>query len=224
MKKSHTYTVSVCQEGSTRVTTLSVARSIILLPGTPGTRNTMMCPAKYVFRDKLFSCLEDSWIHVFWGFFCIIFTWIRKLGKELALWSLWSRPTQVPEYSTLVPGLFGTTSHCPSLQPFQLLPSRNIWRHISLTWLFPRGHQHAHWPVNVTELLHRICCWALILLSHHWAWLCPGIFAIQKFDWLIELFFVHSPHQKKCRCWEMFDVKDTHLSRTSCLEKHLLMV
>ena len=35
---------------------------------------------------------------------------------------------------TLVPHLFGTTCRCLSVQPFQLLPSRNVWRHTSL-WL-----------------------------------------------------------------------------------------
>ena len=33
-----------------------------------------------------------------------------------------------------MPHLFGTTSHCLSVQPFQLLPSRSIWRSISF-WL-----------------------------------------------------------------------------------------
>ena len=55
--------------------------------------------------------------------------------------SLESRPTQAQEYFTLVVRLYGTTSRCLSIQPFQLLPSRNIWRHISLTWPFP--HRHA---------------------------------------------------------------------------------
>ena len=47
--------------------------------------------------------------------------------------SLRSGPILVLELSTPVPRFFGTTSHCLSVQPFQLLPSRNIWRHISLT-------------------------------------------------------------------------------------------
>ena len=51
--------------------------------------------------------------------------------------SLGSRPTQVQELFTLVPCLFGTTSRCLSVQPVQLLPSRIIWRHISLIWPFP---------------------------------------------------------------------------------------
>ena len=51
--------------------------------------------------------------------------------------SLGSRPLLVLELFTLVPRLFGTTSHCLSIQPFQLLPLRNIWRHISLIWPSP---------------------------------------------------------------------------------------
>ena len=88
--------------------------------------------------------------------------------------SLGSRPTQVQELFTLVPHLFGTTSRCLSIQPFQLLPLRNIWRHISLTWPFPYRHQHAWCPVDVTELFPRFCWWRLMRLSCHWAWLCWG--------------------------------------------------
>ena len=54
--------------------------------------------------------------------------------KELVCRCIGSRPTQVQEHFTLVPLLFGTTCRCLSVQPFQLLPSRNIWKHISLIW------------------------------------------------------------------------------------------
>ena len=40
--------------------------------------------------------------------------------------SLGSRPILVQELITLVPRLFGTTSHCLSIQQYQLLPLRNI--------------------------------------------------------------------------------------------------
>ena len=50
--------------------------------------------------------------------------------------SLESRPTQVQELFTLVPGLFGTVSRCLSVQQIQSLISRNIWRNISLPWAF----------------------------------------------------------------------------------------
>ena len=51
----------------------------------------------------------------------IPFTEIKQVCQSLG-----SRHTQVQELLTLVPCLFGTTSHCLSAQPFQLLPSRNI--------------------------------------------------------------------------------------------------
>ena len=57
-------------------------------------------------------------------------------AKELVCRSPESRPIQAQELFTLVPHLFGITSRCLSLQPFQLLPSRSISRHISLTWPF----------------------------------------------------------------------------------------
>ena len=58
--------------------------------------------------------------------------------------SLGSRPILVQELFTVVPRLFGTTSRCLSIQPFQLIPSRNIWRHISLIWPFPHRYRHSH--------------------------------------------------------------------------------
>ena len=93
-----------------------------------------------------------------------------------AFWcqSLGSRPTQVQDVFILVPRLFGTTPCCLSVQPFPLLPSRKIWRHISLTWPFLHRHRHAEWPVHVTELFLRFCCWTLILLLRHWAWFHRG--------------------------------------------------
>ena len=85
-----------------------------------------------------------------------------------------------------MPHLFGTACRCLSVQPFRLLPSRNVSRHISLMWPFPHRHQHARWPVNVTELLHRIC-WTPIRLPGHWAWLRPGYWCYRNLmDWLIE--------------------------------------
>ena len=81
-------------------------------------------------------------------------------AKELVCQSLGSRPTQTQELFTVVPRLSGTTSLCLSVQPFQLLPSRNIWRRISLTWPFPlRHHQNptahwCHWTVSSILLLN----------------------------------------------------------------------
>ena len=83
--------------------------------------------------------------------------------------------------------LFGTTSRCLSVQPVQLLPSRNIWRHISLIWPTPHRYRHSPWPVDVTELFPRFCCWTLIWLSRHWAWLCRGYWCYRSLiDWLID--------------------------------------
>ena len=43
------------------------------------------------------------------------------------------------------------------------------------------------WPVDVTELFPRICCWTLIRLSRHWAWLCWGYWRYRSLiDWLID--------------------------------------
>ena len=56
----------------------------------------------------------------------------------------------------------------------QLLLSRNISRHISLSWPFPYRHQHTQWPADVKELLRWFCCWTPIRLSRHWAWLQWG--------------------------------------------------
>ena len=41
-------------------------------------------------------------------------------------------------------------------------PSRNVSRHITLTWPF---------PIETSKLLHRICCWTPIWLLRHCAWL-----------------------------------------------------
>ena len=101
--------------------------------------------------------------------------------------SLGSRPILVLELFTLVPRLFGTTSRCLSVQPVQLLPSRNMWRHISLIWPFPHRYPHSPWPVDVTELSPRFCCWTLIWLSRHWAWLRRGYWRYRSLiDWLID--------------------------------------
>ena len=75
---------------------------------------------------------------------------------------------------------------CLSVQPFQLLPPRSIWKHISLAWPFPYRHQHARWLVDVTKLFHRFCCWTPIQLLRHWVWLAWGFWRYKNFiDWLI---------------------------------------
>ena len=95
---------------------------------------------------------------------------------------------------TLVPRLFGTTFHYLSIQLFQLLPSRNLWRHSSLTWPFPYRHRHARWPF-VMELFLLFCDWTLIRLSHHWPWLHREYWCYRNLiDWLIFLY----DHQHVC--------------------------
>ena len=101
--------------------------------------------------------------------------------------SLWSRSTQVQDLFTFVPRLFGATFRCLSAQPFQLLPLRNIWSHISLTRPFPHRYRHSPWPFDVTELFPRFCCWTLIRLSRHWTWLCRGYWRYRGLiHWLID--------------------------------------
>ena len=109
-----------------------------------------------------------------------------RSNNDNSLSALGSRPTQVQELFTLVLRLFGTTSHCLSVQPFQLLPLRNIWKHISLTWPFLHRHWHVRWPVDVMELFLWLCCWTLNRLLCHWAWLYRGYWRYRSLiDWLI---------------------------------------
>ena len=76
--------------------------------------------------------------------------------------------------------------HYQCVHPPQFPPSGNFSRRIFLTWPFPHRHQHARWPVDIVELLHRFCCWALIWMSCHWAWLCWGYRRNRNLvDWLI---------------------------------------
>ena len=139
-------------------------------------------PSKPCMKNSLFiftPCLPHRFLPVHWDQTMIIIC--QSLG---------SRPILVQEPFTLLPHLFGTTSHCLSVQPFQLLPLRNIWRHISLTWPFPHRYHHSPWSVDVTELFPRFCCWTLIWLSHHWVWLCWGYWHYRSLiDWLINHHF-----------------------------------
>ena len=66
--------------------------------------------------------------------------------------------------------------------------SRNIRRHISLIWRFSHRYRHSPWPVDVTELFPRFCCWTLIWLSRHWAWPRQGYWRYRGLiDWLVPL-------------------------------------
>ena len=59
---------------------------------------------------------------------------------------------------------------------------RKCLKTIFLTWPSPHRHRHARWPVDVVELLHRFCRWALIWMSRPWA----GDVGAKEiwFDWL----------------------------------------
>ena len=51
----------------------------------------------------------------------------------------------------------------------------------------PHRYRHSPWPVDVTELFPRFCCWTLIRLSRHWAWLRQGYWRYRSLiDWLID--------------------------------------
>ena len=79
------------------------------------------------------------------------------------------------ELFTLMLHLFGTTCRCLSFQPFQLLPSRNISRQVSLTRPLPHRHWHTRWHVDIMELFHWFCFWTPFWLSCY-----------RNFDWLID--------------------------------------
>ena len=108
-----------------------------------------------------------------------------RSSKGISLSVSGSRPTQTQSYSLMCPAS-GTTCHGLSVQPFQLLPSRNIWRYISLTGPFPLRHWHIQQPIDAMELLHRFCYWTLIRLSCHWAWPLLSYWCYRNLiDWLI---------------------------------------
>ena len=84
--------------------------------------------------------------------------------------------------------LFGTTSRCLSVQPVQLLPSRNIWRHISLIWPFPHRYRHsmACWCYGtVSSMLPLNTDLAVAPLSLGFAG-DIGAIEIWLIDWLID--------------------------------------
>ena len=52
---------------------------------------------------------------------------------------------------------------------------------------FLHRNLHAWCPVDVIVLLPRFCCWTLIWLSRHWAWISWGYWRYRNLiDWLIE--------------------------------------
>ena len=83
----------------------------------------------------------------------------------------------------------------PTVCPCSAISTEIFRKHlntcISLTWPVPPcGHQHTWWPVDVIELLCWFCCWSLIQLSRHWAWLCQGYWHYRNLiDRLIDCLF-----------------------------------
>ena len=119
---------------------------------------------------------------------------LRSKQKELVCRSLGVKTnTGARAFSLLCPRPFwskpaAVLSHSGH---FQLLPSRNISRRISLTWPFPHRHQHTRQSVDVTEQLHRFLLLNIVFwLSHHWSLALLGILVLWKI-WLIWLINVY---------------------------------
>ena len=104
--------------------------------------------------------------------------------RTLDFAELMQRPTFLDfQFSS---SIFLCICHYQAVQPLHFPPSGNVSRHIFLTWPFPHRHRHARWPVDIVELLHRFCCWALIWIMRHWAWLRRGYWRYRNLvDWLM---------------------------------------
>ena len=117
----------------------------------------------------------------------IQFTKIKQ-GKVSLGRILGSRSTQGQEHAILSLLPFGTTSRSLFVHPLQLGPSGNISEHISLTWSFRHRHQHAWCSVDVTQLLHRFCCWTPILVVKPLDLTSRGYCRYRNLiDWLIDI-------------------------------------
>ena len=86
-------------------------------------------PTKPCVKNSLFIFIS-CWLHRFFPVH-----WDQT--TIIVCQSVGSTPILVLELVTLVPRLFGTNFGYLSVQPVQLLPLRNVWRHISLIWPFP---------------------------------------------------------------------------------------
>ena len=58
-------------------------------------------------------------------------------------------------FGSCAPSL-GTTFHCLSIQPPQLLPSEDVSKHTSSTWPSPRRHRYEQRPVDVMKWPQRL--------------------------------------------------------------------
>ena len=87
------------------------------------------------------------------------------------------RPTQAQELFTLVPV---SLKQPPAVCPFSHFSC--YCQETSEDTSFCHGlsliDQHAWWLIDVTELLHQICCWIPIWLSFHWTWFHRGVLAL----------------------------------------------
>ena len=112
-------------------------------------------------------------------------------AKELVCQSLGSRP-QARAQEHFYSCCFISLEQPPAVSPFThfswyLLGSISK-THLLWLGLSPYWHQHTRWPVDVTELLHRFCCWTPIQLLHateagfaHRYWCSRNLI-----DWLID--------------------------------------
>ena len=83
----------------------------------------------------------------------------------LLFWSLNHR--WLTEYNHLAGTINKTTCHsCYFIGNFHSIGEISIF-----IIAHPHRYRHSPWPVDVTQLFPRFCCWTLIWLSRHWAWL-----------------------------------------------------
>ena len=105
-----------------------------------------------------------------------------RSSKDNSLSILRSRPTQVQQLFTLVLRLFGTTSHCLSAQPGQLLHSRTSEDTSPLTWPF-QACPMARWCYRSVTSITSVEHWFQLL--HHWAWLHQGYWGYRNLIYLL---------------------------------------
>ena len=124
-----------------------------------------------------------------------------RSNKGITFLYLESRPMLGKGHLALVPLLFGTACHYQSVHPLQFSPPVNVSKRL-FDMPFPHRHQYAQWPVDVVELLHRFCCWALIWMSRHWAWLRRGYWRYRNLvGWLID-WLILWPFAERAQLWQ----------------------
>ena len=97
---------------------------------------------------------------------------------------------------TLVPLLIRNNLRQSVLSAISVASFKKHLKAHLLDLAFPLRHRNAWYAVDFTELFLRFCCWTLIQLSHHWAWLCWGYWHYRNLiDWLID-WTAHEDQQK----------------------------